>query len=382
MSTKIYIKRGQQTYKEKRIIKEIKPIIDKMMEQNPDMTFTPATNYDELVALRNQYVGDDAEIVSETKDSNTTQSTQSSSVIPDEDDDVASQFIDPMNREAPKVRDYVLDAGEQGSGYDKTSQQSSFAEPSSFEEAFEIPSMDDDNEGGSDPKEKKSSTKAEKPAKKEPINPAFDTMTAAKKNRKTKKFAGYIVEVVCSLAEFGFVLFATKNTNEAKLSEYEMTGEIDLTLIFTLDEGQEVTAREFFQNINAQAEELAKYSDEEKEDLTDALAEVMMEKGVTPTPMQELLLITVSVFGQKAMMLYALNKQTNMVLNQLRSRGNEGGGNSSSIPASAPEPQAEPQVQVEDFSAVSEPEVDVSDVAVYSETEVAADVLGTEETIE
>jgi len=159
--------------------------------------------------------------------------------------------------------------------------------------------------------------------KTEPVDPSFSGMDNKKQKRSTKRFAKYIVEAVVTLTEKGFVWFANKDINEAKLAEYELSGEIDLTLIVTLEGGQEATIKEFFQNQCAQAEHLSKIDEEQKKDLTDALAEVLMEKGAAPTPTQELMMVGFSILGGQAMNLIALKSQTNSLLKQLRAR-NEG----------------------------------------------------------
>jgi hypothetical protein len=135
------------------------------------------------------------------------------------------------------------------------------------------------------------------------------------------------------LTEKGFVWYANKDITEAKLAEYELNGEIDLNLLLTLEDGQEATVRQFFQSQLAAAEELLKITDEEKSDLTDALAEVMQEKGFAPTPAQELMLVAATIFGRQAITMLALKASTNNLLAQLRNP-NQMRGNSDYIPPS------------------------------------------------
>ena len=149
-------------------------------------------------------------------------------------------------------------------------------------------------------------------------------MNVSKQYTSTKKFANYIVDSVCMLSEKGFVWYANKDINEAKLNEYELKGEMDLSLLITLEDGQETTVKQFFIQQTINAEKLAIIPQEEKDDLADALAEVLMEKGVGPTPTQELLLIAAKIFGGQALTLMALKTQTGSLLNQLRAM-NEGG---------------------------------------------------------
>jgi hypothetical protein len=99
---------------------------------------------------------------------------------------------------------------------------------------------------------------------------------------------------------------------------------MDLSLLVTLADGQEATIKQFFQGQCFAAEQLAKFEDEEKADMTEALTEVFMEKGIAPTATQELMIVVGGVLVKKGAMLFALKSQTNSLLDQLRIR-NEGG---------------------------------------------------------
>ena len=93
---------------------------------------------------------------------------------------------------------------------------------------------------------------------------------------------------------------------------------MDLSLLVSLEDGQEVTVKQFFQIQCLKAEQLAVIDKEEKEDLAESLAEVLMEKGVGPTPTQELMLIALKIFGGQAITLMTIKSQTNALLGQLR----------------------------------------------------------------
>jgi hypothetical protein len=97
-----------------------------------------------------------------------------------------------------------------------------------------------------------------------------------------------------------------------------LNGEIDLSLLVSLEDGQQVTIKEFFANQCLAAEQLSNIDETQKADLTDALTEVMMEKGIAPTPTQELIMITLTIFGGQVVTLMALKSQTNSLLAQLR----------------------------------------------------------------
>jgi hypothetical protein len=337
---KVYNKRGNKNYKERKLLKDLESIIQKKIADDPNFAneFVPATNYSELQKLHGKYVVEDIkyeesnfeqeekEEFSEQAKSNKemTKKTEEIEDVEFEEtvstaktkSDSSSSFIDPFNRESPIVRDYVTD----GESLKKEmpmqdTGKTFFEEPTTFEEAFTIPEAVDETD-----KQGSNTNRSERPKKEpsEPLNPHFDEMATGKKKRSTKKFAKYIVEAVATLSEKGFVWFANKDINDSKLAEYEMSGEMDLSLLVTLEDGQEVTVKQFFQVQCAKAEMLFQWTEEQKEDLSSALAEVLMEKGVAPTPAQECALIGLTIVGGQVMNLMALKSQTNSLLNQLR----------------------------------------------------------------
>ena len=332
MAIKIYNKKGVKNYKEKRILNELQPIIDAKLRENPDAaeSFRAATNFEELQAMHRMYASQDVDY---TEVNNTKNMAKNDEIIEVEDtsnndffkkineSDDSVDFIDPFNREEPIVRDYVTDGGLRESNEPEGPPRTHFDEPVTFQDAFELPS-DDDNDNpevqSKDNQQKQREPKREKPSRPEPLNPSFDDMSSGKKKRSTKKFAKYIVETVCMLGERGFIWYATKDINEAKLTEYELNGEMDLSLLINLENGQEATVKQFFTLQCDQAEQFSKFDKQEKEDLAEALAEVLLEKGVGPTPMQELMLIGAKIFGEKAIMLMTIKSQQNGLMAQLR----------------------------------------------------------------
>lgn len=330
MSFKVYIKKGNKNYKENRLIEKLNSVIAKKPELQEQII--PAKNFDELKKLHDKFCIEDASF--EEIESKPTEIDMSKKEKPEIDEtsdfssDVDSEqgsFIDPMNKAEPIVRDYVID-NELPNSNSKTnsSTRTSFDEPMTFEEAFELPSDDEDDKkqdsktSDNSKGDKQQKQQKQQPKEQTPLNPAFDEMNTGKKKRSTKKFAKYIVETICMLSEKGFVWFANKDINEAKLAEYELKDEIDLDLLVSLEDGQQATVKQFFQLQCLRAEELSKIDPEEKQDLIDALAEVLLEKGVGPTPTQELMLIALKIFGSQAVSLIALKSQTNSLLKQLR----------------------------------------------------------------
>ena len=392
---KIYKKRGNKNYKERRLLKDLEPYIEKRIAEDPNFEneVIPATNYNELQQMHQKYIVEDVEFeeekpIKEETDNMASKDTEVEDVEFEEttsekstESKSSNQFIDPFNREEPIVRDYVMDGGFQDEKKSDEPQKTYFEEPTSFDEAFIIP---EDGEEDEEKPSKERSEKKERPSK-EPLNPSFDDMSAGKKKRSTKKFAKYIVEAVATLSEKGFVWYANADINDAKLAEYEMSGEMDLSLLVSLEDGQEVTVKQFFQVQCAKAEQLSRWTDEQKEDLSSALAEVLMEKGVAPSPTQELLLVTLTIIGGQAMTLFTLKSQTTSLLNQLRAM-NEGVGTSQMEyndtppppPPTSNEPSPQPTQQVdenpiEDFTSVQEDVTEepfMNELATLTEEEV------------
>jgi hypothetical protein len=396
----VYTKKGKRNYKETRLIDKIKPLLEKELERNPGLygKFVPAKNYEELEKIYSNLSSQDVEF-EEIKENNKDVENENNMAkkkeslkeeseenltnskglgFDDDDNDDYNDFVDPFNREEPIVRDYVTDgASLEPDNEFKSTGQTEFEEPSSFDEAFELPEeMDGGPQVSSGGRERREKPQREEREPREPLNPDFDDMSSAKKRKSTKKFAKYIVETVCMLSEKGFVWYANKDINESKLNEYELSGEMDLSLLVTLEDGQEVTVKQFFQIQCLKAEELAVIDKEEKEDLADSLAEVLMEKGVGPTPTQELMLVAFKVFGGQAITLISLKSQTNALLGQLRAMKKDGveGARREEVQETyreeytapnAPEPY-EPEAQTQTFDDLDDIEQEETDDEIIS----------------
>lgn len=349
MSMKVYNKRGKRNYKEVRLVKELELELQKRLDSGDHSVvhnFKPADSYEELQQLHVQYTSKDAEFeeIKETKsNADNMAKKQEDDILDDisiEDNDDTS-FIDPFNRQEPTTYDYTNDGGFSKDSTPKNTGQTDFAEPMSFDEAFELPVDGEDaepveNNGSQKQKEPKQREPKQAKQKEDPWNPSFDDMSSGNQKKSTKKFAKYIVEAVCALAEKGFVWYANKDINESKLAEYELSGEMNLSILVTLETGQDATVKHFFQQQCLAAEQLAKFEEEEKKDMSEALAAVMLEKGIAPTATQELMIVVGGVLVKKGAILLSLKSQTNSLLNQLRMM------NTPQQPQYQPEPQPQP----------------------------------------
>jgi hypothetical protein len=374
--------KGALNYKDKKMADSLRAAIQKKIEQDPSFAkqFVPASTREELRLLHNEYCTEDAVITEEyvnpkkeqgessfseekkdvSGDSKNpaddyegvnvkTDSSGQMNFIDEFDDEIEDSFeADPLKTGNRIKRDYVIDDGyvenaiKEGSDEGRTD----FGEPTSAQQAFEIKKPIDTGSPFT------TDEKGQAKKKEEPFNPSFNDMDNGKKRKQTTRMAKTIVKAVCTLAERGFVWYATKDINEGKLAEYQMTGEIDLNILLTLEGNQKATVQTFFQNMCVQAEQLAKIDKESQEELGDALAEVLLEKGIAPTPMQNLILVSVQVFVLgKGLQLMAHKAQTSSVLNQLRAmqqggtenqyaRGKDNVPQNEAPSQSAPQPQA------------------------------------------
>lgn len=332
--------RGNIDYKLKKLIKDLEPIIERKMITDPNFAanFRPATSPEELQRLHSVHFAENATIISEIKNEPNINSpnmeNENHKIESNKSSEAASisqnQVIDPINEAEPIIRDYVLtdDAYEKKSSIPSPDARNNdalnFAEPMNFQEAFDIPVDDSDDSKLGNKKEseqKQGSTQSntqQSAPKKEPVNPYFDDQSNQQKKKQTKRMAKYIVKVVVTLLEKGFVWWTTKDINEAKLIELELKGEIDLNVLFALSETEQQTAREFFARMCKDAIAGSKVEPDDIDELTDALFEVLIEKGIAPTPMQNLALVGLQIVGAKVLTALGLSAMTNSILSGLK----------------------------------------------------------------
>ena len=321
MAVKVYVKRGNLNYKERKYIQEITKALE---EKGITGDFEPATNFDDLKRLYDEYCSQDAQIISETKNPKPTTKEPIKETTTKEVEETLiddSDFVDPFNSGEVIVRDYVVDDSMKKKAADS---KSSFDEPSA-DMKFELPD-DSDDENGEEKSTKSSgggaSSSGEKSTKKEksaPINPSFDEMPNSAKKKSTKRLAKAIVFATCKLAEFGCVWYVTKDITPDKVAEYDLQKSMDLDLLLSLDDNQQITVRDWFALQVKNSNDLLKVSEEGKEEMADALYVVLMEKGVALTPTQEAILsFGVHVILDLGVKAYAMQQQIKSVLNQLK----------------------------------------------------------------
>lgn len=325
---KIFSRRGKPNWKEKKLLQDLEPILERKLatDSNFAANFRPVSSLDELQKLHSIYCTENAQIISEEPiNKNTTMKNEYETVLSNEKEinlketrtkldetETKSSFSDPFNEEEPIIRDYVL-KGDEYSKQPLNNQVDNnfmFNEPTNFDDAFAIPDLDEDksqlggnnsnNNGGNNSGNNGGSRNEPKNnPKPQPVNPYFDDQSNQNKKKQTKRFAKYITGFVCFALEKGYVWFTTKDINEAKMIEYELKGDFDVSLMVTLDSETRVTAKEFFRKMCTDAIIASKISQDDQDELSDALADVLMEKGIAPTPMQTLLMVSGQILAKQ-----------------------------------------------------------------------------------
>lgn len=371
MPIKVYNRKGNISLKEKAMVREVEKAVDLLAKEDPNFELKPANNLSELEELYNKYAVTDAEFVEavdKTKDT-------PEKIVKDfkkdtgAESDTTEKFVDPFNRDEPIVRDYVLT--EEFEEPTTQSTKSSFDEPLSFDESFSIP--DSETLGARQP-DQKGFVEPESPepqAQKEPMNPAFSEMDTAKQRKKTKRFAKQIVALTCDLLEKGFEWYTMKDITEAKLTEYEIKDEMDLSILLDMPNGEQATVKAFFLSQHDVIREESKIDDEDRDDLTEALTEVFLEKGIAPTPMQELLLVGARIVGLQTLKAVAIVNSNKSIMSQLRGMKQEEvsyddySGTNQQAPPPPPPPRPErrePQRKEPENNVIQEPTITFDEV--------------------
>jgi hypothetical protein len=337
---KVYNKKGNISLKEKAMVKELEKYVQSQMAKDPNYSFEPANNQVELEALYKQYGVQDVEFEEADSVEPVEQKPQPKKEVVEDSGDSGRKSIDPFNREEPLVRDYVM-SDDFAEDVIPNTEKTSFDEPLSFDESFVIP---DESEQPQPSGKKFKAREQQEEQSSEPMNPSFGEMDSAKQRKKTKRFAKQIVELTASLLKVGFVWYCSKDITEAKLMEYELNGEMDLTLLLDMPDGQRKSVRDFFVEQLGVIQQEAEIDQEDKDDLTEALTEVFLEKGIAPTPTQELMLVVARVVGVKALSGVAITQMNMSILNQLRSMKKEETGYEEE-PQPQPQPTPQPRRQ-------------------------------------
>ena len=315
---KIYAKAGRHNYKEAKLVKALQ----EYFKNNPVKAegFAPATTPEQLKEYHDHYCIEETPIISETK----TKSVLDVPEVPEEDmlpisNDVGYEPADdPMNRDEPKIRDYVLDDGFKDEN-SETTKPSAYDEPQSFKDSFGLP-----NESIQSESKPKQQQPLGAPLNSQPKEKSSGPDPDAKIKRKSKKkFTKYAVDAVCALAERGIVWYGTKDITEERLAKYIADDEIvadALDILVHIDSATQGTVRQFFQSRIETIKEFAKFTVEEKEDLGEALEDFLEYKKIEINPTINIGVIFLGMIFERALNMITIRAETNSILVQLRDR--------------------------------------------------------------
>jgi len=327
---KIYNKRGNLNYKERRLVAQITDAVEKKLIENPSLEITPANTSAELEKLYNEHCTEYVEFqevqeIPETSEPNPTENDHKNfrdnlaENITKTEGTGGENVVDPFNRDEPIVRDYVKQSDFPGDKSNSTGSKT-YAEPqTSFDQMAMPPTEDEQNKakanGSVSPKNNATSTSNNTT----PTNTSTNTggETDAQKIKRSKKFAKTIVLLVTGLYQKGVIWWSTKDINEAKLQEHSAKGELDLLEQLSLTEDQDIAVKDFFSMQCQAINQAVIVTQEEKERLTDSLTELLIEKKIAPSNTQMLLFDVVEIFGLKTIAVYQVAEQSKALLEQL-----------------------------------------------------------------
>lgn len=350
---KIYNKPGKHNYKESKLEKALSAHFEKYPEQTEG--FTAPKNYDELKAVHDKYCIEETEILSETINSEKPQTHQSfrDSMDPEKtEEDLFTAAEDPMNRDNPKIRDYVLDDGFAEDKGKKAAPASNFSEPTNFRESFDIP---DDTIQSDKPKNaagpQNNPYNSPPPPRKEGQSGPDPDAKAKKKSRK--KFTRHAVNAVCALAGKGIVWYTTKDITDAALAKSIANDEISeasLRLLVFLNNGTQGEVKQFFQQCIGSAQELAEFTQEEKDDLIEALDDYLDFKKIEINPGIELMAVGMGLMLDRLLKALMIKASASSILSQLKDM------HKNTYDSSYRDPAAEKQEVSDPAATTTEPE--------------------------
>lgn len=316
----VYNKKGNLNSKEKKFAKQLQKEIEKRISENTlfESEYKPANSFEELEAQYNKYVVTDVEHV-EVPNTETNLGNTQEEIVSVETEEY---FADPFTKANAKERDYVgKDGFTDNQPKSETEHRTSFDEPKNANEAFSMPPKEEesDKDGNSEDsgrfsdgaqKEKKSEKKQEG------FNPQFDAMSAGVRNKRTKRMAVSIINGLCYLLSEGVPFLVTMDITPEALAKAAKNKQINLDVILTFDGETQVRITDWFKMMCQQAKDLGQVPEDLKERLIEDLYEVLLEKKITPTPMQGLLMTAgemVMLIGIKAVAFRAQVKQVKEV---------------------------------------------------------------------
>jgi hypothetical protein len=316
MKLKLYNKLGKQNWKEKRFVEGITQKLMEQSETDPSVlqNITPVNSIEELEAWHKRLTAQSVEFEEIPKDPEQSKTNNMS------DTEKKPKSPDPFNRQEPNVRDYVLKDNFSPDNDTSSNIKSQYGEPLNFDDAFHIPTDEEIAQSNAQSNNRPSSSGggSNSSFNTPRNNGGGDEVDPARARRRSKRFAKQIVEMTCMALEIGFVWYCSKDINENKLAEYELSGEMDLSLLLDMPDGDQMTVKEFFMQQLGGIVEDSKIEKEDREELTDALTEVFIERNIAPKPEWELALCGLAIAGKQTLKAIARSKQINGLIDQLK----------------------------------------------------------------
>jgi hypothetical protein len=328
---KIYNKRGNLNYKERRLVAQITEAVEKKLIENPSLEITPANTSAELEKLYNEHCTEYVEFqevqeIPETSEPNPTENDHKNfrdnlaENITKTEGTGGENVVDPFNRDEAIVRDYVKQSDFPGDKSNSTGSKT-YGEPQTSFDQMAMPPTEEEqlkakaNDPGSSNQPKNNATTNNNTTTNTTTNTGGET--DAQKTKRSKKFAKTIVLLITGLYQKGVIWWSTKDINEAKLQEHSAKGELDLLEQLSLTEDQDIAVKDFFSMQCQAINQAVIVTQEEKERLTDSLTELLIEKKIAPSNTQMLLFDVVEVFGLKTIAVYQVAEQSKALLEQL-----------------------------------------------------------------
>ena len=319
MKLRIYNKRGNHNFREKRFIKEITERLTQQAQSDPKIleSITPANTFEELEVWHKKLFAESVDFVE--VNSPKTPSPEAEPT-PEINTDMAENenkpFIDPFNRQEPNVREYVLkdQFSPDGDANDKI--KSSYGEPLNFDEAFGLPSDDDLNQqqrparGGSSQSSGGGSSSSK----------SNSDMDPARAKRMSKRLAKQVVDITFACLEFGFVWYCSKDITPEKMQEYSDAG-IDVDFLLEMPDGMRLSVREYFMNQIGAITEASKFDKEDRDDMVEDLTEYFIEKDWKMSTGWNTALTLGTILVKKVMAAVQITASNNMIIAQLPRKG-------------------------------------------------------------
>ena len=152
-----------------------------------------------------------------------------------------------------------------------------------------------------------------------PVNPDFDKLSPTQKRAQVELFADTILTTYAQLLPIVPTLLCSYNMNKMELLDKD--GVIRLSMTVNRSEGGELQLREVFTNFNEEVAGTFVITNEMKEELRPSLIEVLMERGIAPTPMMTLLIGVARhalLFGIAAVKLMSTKNQQLEIFKEFR----------------------------------------------------------------